>query len=62
MCCMDDETKSIPVSVRMPVSAIDDLREMAEAKYIPLSTLLRIWVLERVVEEKKIAGVEQHEK
>ena len=59
---MDYETKSISVSVRIPVSILSDLRTMADAKYIPRSTLLRIWILERVEEEKKTAGVEQHEK
>ena len=58
---MDDETKSISVSVRMPVSSLSDLRTMADEKYIPLSTLLRIWVLERVAEEKKIAGSVKNE-
>ena len=59
---MDDETKSASVSMRLPVSAINYTKAMAKARYIPRSTLLRIWILERVEEEKKTAGVEPHAK
>ena len=46
------QTEKTTYAIRLPVSAIDCLKRIAKAKYLPPTVLARSWLLERMEAEQ----------
>ncbi len=43
--------ESVSVSLRIPLQDHGMLKEIAKRKHLPVGTMLRVWILERLEEE-----------
>jgi metal-responsive CopG/Arc/MetJ family transcriptional regulator len=41
------------IAIKLPDSAITELKAIADAQYIPTRTMIRTWIMQRLEEEKK---------
>ena len=39
-------------AVRLPETAIEDLKEVAQTRYIPTRTMIRAWIMQRLEAER----------
>lgn len=39
-------------SIRLPVKAVKELKELAHAQYIPTRTMIRAWIMQRLEAEQ----------
>ena len=45
-------TELKPYAIRLPAEAVEEIREIAQMRYIPTRTMLRAWIMQRLEAER----------